>query len=401
MKKRYWHLLPQAMLLVTLATGLATAQAATISGVNLTTLETTPDLNSRVDNNGQQQIFGGTAYGTFLAVDDGTPQASWPLFGPATVPAGGGAQVSPYSTWSGASQVVSGTGTTADPWVITTTGAQAGATGIAVTQTDTLVDPDEFYRTAITATNTSATDKNIILYRAMDCFLGASDAGFGMLAGNTVGCVRRDTAALPNNSGDPSQPISRVEQFLDPAGTAKKELNSYGSIWETIGLRSEYTDQCLPNCDLYQDNGMGMSWRVTIPAGASLTFIHYTLFSPTGTFPLTTAATVAPGTSLPGGTVTYTITVTNPNTNAVNLQSVSFQLPAGFSFVPGSSAGGFPQPTVAGSTVTWTGSVTAPSNNGVVTITFNALVGAAVAPGTYTSDVSGTAAGGFSVMTTA
>ena len=397
--KRCIGLLVRIMLTTVLATGIGTAQAATVNGVKLTILTTNTDLSSSVYNNGQLQVYGGNAYGTFVAVDDGSAQTSWPLFGPASVPAGSGATSRPpYAAWSGATQTTSGTGTAAAPWKIVTTGALAGTTGITVTQTDTLIDPNEFYRTDITVSNTSATAKTIILYRAMDCHLGASDSGFGMLAGNTVGCIRRDTAALPSNSTDPTQPISRVEQFMDLTGGAKKELNNYGSIWSIIGQRGEYSDQCKPNCDAYQDNGMGLSWRITLPAGSSRTFSQNTLFSPTGTFPLTSAATATPAVVPAGGTATYTITLTNPNANSVNVQTVNFALPAGFSFVPGTSTSGFPQPTVSGNTMTWTGSVPVAAKNGTITLTFQAQVAATVVPGTYTSDVSGTAAGSFVVM---
>ena len=258
--KKHTGLWARVVLAAVLAMGFAAAQAATVTGVKLTTLTTNADLGSSVYNNGQLQVYGGNAYGTFVAVDNGSAQASWPLFGPTSVPSGGGATgAPPYAAWTGATQTTSGTGSAANPWKIVTTGAQAGTTGITVTQTDTLIDPNEFYRTDITVSNTSATAKTIILYRAMDCYLGASDSGFGMLAGNTVGCIRRDTAALPNNSTNPTQPISRVEQFMDLTGGAKKELNHYGSIWRVIGQRGEYSDRCSPNCNAYQDNGISLS----------------------------------------------------------------------------------------------------------------------------------------------
>lgn len=370
-----------------------TAQSATITGTNLTTLTTLPDLGSNVRNNNQRQVYADNAFGTFLTIDEGGSPASWPLFGPTNIGAGGAATGTPgYTAWTPVAQSTSGSGTELDPWKIVTT-ARAGNSGFTITQTDSLVDPNEFYRTELTVNNTGSDDKIITLYRAMDCYLGSNDSGFGMLAGNTVGCIRRDTASLPNNSSDPTQPISRVEQFLDLSGTAKKEVNGYNSIWSVIGTRSEFADQCIPNCDAYRDNGMGMSWRVTIPAGTSKTFVHSTLFSPTGKFPITTQAAASPSSTLPGNTVSYTITLTNPNFSPVSVETVSFTLPAGFSFIPGSSASDFPQPSVNGNTVTWTGSSMVPAGDGTITITFNSSVGANVMPNIYTSDVSGTANG--------
>ena len=374
------------------------AQAITVSGTQLTTVETRPDLGGNVLHSGMQQVYQNNAFGTFVAVNTGT--APWPLFGPSAIAAGGGATGSAgyVSFTPTGTQTSTGSGSVANPFVMTSI-ATAGASGISITQVDKLVASEELYTTEITATNTSAAPLEIILYRAMDCYLGANDSGFGMIGGNTVGCIRRDTAALPSNGSDPTQPISRVEQFVDLSGGAKKELNGYSSIWNAIGTRREFSDACAPTCDQYQDNGMGLSWRVTLPAGASQTFTHATVFSPTGRLPLTATAAVAPSTAPQASNVTYTITLANPNATAVTAQTLTLELPAGFSFVPNTSSGPFPQPTASGTTVTWTGAAPVPAN-GTTSISLNALVGATVAPGTYTSDVSGTAANTYSIIGT-
>lgn len=272
--------------------------AATISGTKLTTVEVTGDLRSDIkhaDDNYESQVFHGNAFGTFMAVDNGGAQAAWPLFYPGGVDASDFA--SGVGTWTAGMQAVSGAGTIADPWKIVTSNVLAGSTGLSITQTDTLVAPDESYRTDITVTNTGATARTFILWRAMDCTLGGPgfDEGFSTMAGSTVGCVRRDTKdaggnTVPNTT-DPNLPISRVEQLIDLTGSARKQGGFYspgGGVWNMVSDRSEFTNQCLTgtagqyDCSAYLDNGMGLSWKVSIPAGGSHTFSHRTLVSPTG-----------------------------------------------------------------------------------------------------------------------
>ena len=257
------------------------AQAAVISDSPLV-IETNAALNTSVTHTGQAQVFGGNAFGTFVAVNNGS--ASWPLFGPASVPAGGNATISSgYAAVTPVSQTgPSGSGGAADPYTITTV-ANAGSSGIQITQRDSLVSGNEFYRTDVTLTNSGTAPTEVIVYRAMDCYLGANDAGFGQIVpGLSVACVRRDDAANPSNSSDPAIPISRVEQFLPLTTGANLELTDFDSIWSVVGQRAEFSNGCLPNCDTYQDNGMGISWRVTIQPGESVTFSHVTNFSLTG-----------------------------------------------------------------------------------------------------------------------
>lgn len=138
---------------------------------------------------------------------------------------------------------------------------------------------------------------------------------------------------------------------------------------------------------------MGLSWSLTIPAGASTTVSHLTLFSPLGTLPLTTAKTVNPGSITAGDAVSYTITVTNPNTAAVDLSTLVDTLPAGFSYVPGSSSGATTSdPSVAGQNLTWNGPLSVAAN-GSLSLSFSAQSDSTLAAGTYYNRVQGTATG--------
>ena len=383
-------------------------------GTQLTTVETRVDLGGNVQHcepstsgncTNTSQVYGGNAFGTFVAINDGSVQTSWPLYGPTGLNSATAAtNATGYVRWTASGSQTSGTGTVADPFVMTTK-VDAGSTGLHLTQVDRLVKSEELYTTELTLTNNSAAPIDLILYRAMDCYLGGNDSGYGMMSGATVGCVKRADASGVNSA---TNPISRVEQFIDLTGGAKKGLARFSTIWQSIGKREEYNDTCTVHsttppvpapCNDYYDNGMGLSWRITIPAGSSQTIQHATVFSPTGKLPVTTSATVSPASAPQAGTVTYTLTLNNANTVPVDLQTLSFALPAGFTYVTGTSTGPFAQPAFSGNTVTWTGPVSLPAGN--TSVTLQALVGATVPTGTYTSDVSGTAVGGYTVVGTA
>jgi len=158
---------------VTRATS-ADAAAAAAGGVitatgPLTRIETTTDLNCAVNHTGDTspEFFGTTACATLVA-------AGGVLYGPADIPAGGGA--SPKTAWTASGQVSSGAGTSADPYRVVTT--VTGGT-LVVTQTDTSVEGSEAYGTRVQIENTAAAPVAVTLYRAGDCFLQNSDVGYG------------------------------------------------------------------------------------------------------------------------------------------------------------------------------------------------------------------------------
>ena len=85
----------------------------------------------------------------------------------------------------------------------------------------------------------------------------------------------------------------------------------------------------------------------------------------------------------------YTVTLTNGNSSAATVSTVTDTLPAGFSYVAGSTTGGITtDPAVSGSQLTWTGPfpITA---SGALTFHFNVTV--ATAPGHYTNTVTANA----------
>ncbi|MDQ3973263.1 MAG: cell wall-binding repeat-containing protein, partial [Actinomycetota bacterium] len=352
------------------------SQAITSPGP-LTRVEISDQLNCAVNHQADtaSEFFGDTACGTLLAVG-GT------LFGPTDIPAGGGA--SPRTPFTPVSQTpVSGAGTAADPYRIVTV-VDAGA-GLRITQTDSYVVGQESYRTDVEVANTGGAAAAAILYRAGDCYLQNSDQGFGRVdpATGAVACVAVADPAAPTPT-----PGERIEQWLPlSAGSSFYEAH-YSEVWTAIGAQQPFPNTC--ECDEYQDNGAGLSWNLDIPAGGSALRSHLTTFSPLGQVPLGTAKTADRGQSEPGATNGYTITVSNPNDEAVALDTVFDALPAGFSYVPGSSTGlTTDDPQVSGQTLTWEGPGSVPAN-GEASLHFEVTV--ATQPGTYLNDAGATAA---------
>ena len=95
--------------------------------------------------------------------------------------------------------------------------------------------------------------------------------------------------------------------------------------------------------------------RFSLGAGASATFSHDTVFSPSGNRIALTKAADAPITT-PGGADGYTITATNTTSDPATLNSITEHLPAGFTYVAGSTSGATTaNPVQSGQDLTWTG----------------------------------------------
>src|SRR5713101_2269393 len=125
---------------------IALAAQSIVSTGPLTRVLITNQLNCGVSHTGDTspEFFADTACGTFLV-------AGGQLFGPTSVPAGGSA--SPRTSWTQVSQsAVVGAGTSADPFRVTTV-ADAGTTGLRVTETDSYVVGQEAYRTDVAISN--------------------------------------------------------------------------------------------------------------------------------------------------------------------------------------------------------------------------------------------------------
>ncbi|MDR1968338.1 MAG: hypothetical protein LBQ32_06545 [Burkholderiaceae bacterium] len=205
-------------------------------------------------------------YGTFLVV--GGVLYS-PDFGNHAGSAAGNAN--PSTPFTPVSQTgVTGTGTAADPFKVVTTVA-AGATGITATQTVTYVIGQDTFATTTVVSNSTAAAVPVLLYRAMDCYMGGSDSGFGMVDSNSVACTR-----VANSTGG-----QMAMAFSLPPGSNYFE-GSYSALWSWIGTQAPFANTC--DCAIQIDNAMGYSLAMTVPAAGSVTDgPDSTTFSPTGT----------------------------------------------------------------------------------------------------------------------
>ncbi|MFE6910919.1 Ig-like domain-containing protein [Streptomyces erythrochromogenes] len=274
----------------------ATAHADPISSSGpLSEINISRQLNCSVRHalDTEPEWYAGTACGTFVALN-GT------LFGPASVPAGGSA--GPRTAYSEVSQTgPTGTGTSADPFKVVTV-VNAG-TGVTLTQTDTYVVGQERYDTEVTVQNASGTAQSGNIYTGGDCYLQNSDEGYGRVVGQSVLC------------SSTVEPGGRVEGLLPRSAGSSYFEGVYDDVWARIGSQQPLPNTC--DCSTFIDNGIALSWPVSVADGASTTYRWTTVFSPSGTIPLVitdpaTGSTLTDntptfsGTAAPGSTVTLT-----------------------------------------------------------------------------------------------
>ncbi len=202
-------------------------------------------------------------FGTFLAVGD---QLHAPDFANHGTTATGG--LGPYTPFTPLSQSqVGGNGSEQNPYTVTTV-VRVGNTGLEITQVDSYVGTFESYRTDITIRNTGSTAATGVLYRAMDCYLGASDSGYGLVSGDRIACRASPVSGAPD----------RIQQFIPLTGGSTHFEGGYNAVWQAIRTRLPFNNTC-PGCNVLIDNGMGISWSVNIPPGGSTTRSHLTLLT--------------------------------------------------------------------------------------------------------------------------
>ena len=282
---------------------------------------------------------------------------------------------------------VSGAGTSSSPFRVSTV-VGAGTTGLTMTETDSYVVGNEFYRTDVTVTNNGGSPVPIRLYRGADCFLQGSDSGFGLVdpSSHAPAC-----ATTPDDS-----PPGPLEQFAPITPGIHYLETFYASNWQGIDSQADLPDTC--DCSTQEDNGASINWDATIAPRTSQTFSMLLNFSTTGKLALTTAKTADAASASPGGSDGYTMTITNPNAAAVTLNTITDTLPAGFTYVPGSSSGATTSdPSVSGQTLTWAGPIGVAGGGGRISLHFR--VTAAKTAGTYFNNAGGTSTG-FAVTPT-
>ena len=193
--------------------------------------------------------------------------------------------------WTPVSQsAVTGAGTAATPFRVTTV-ADAGASGVRITQVDSYISGQESYRTETTVQNTGAAPAEGILYRGGDCYLQESDTGFGFLdaAHGAVGC-----SINANNA-----PAGRIEQWYPITPGNQYMQGRYADVWAAVAAHAPLPNTTRTTDSL--DNGAAISWSFSIPVGAQQTYSHYTTFSPTGVTGPPPATTTVPTPSIAFG----------------------------------------------------------------------------------------------------
>ena len=275
--------------------------------------------------------------GTFLAVGS-------ELFGPQKL-----TSISARNTkaiaWTPVSQTKSGTGTQADPWVLTTV-VRGG--GFEITQTDTYSTGNDFYATTSSVKNISDAAQDFTLYHAADCYLQDNDYGFGEYDANTGTVICR--AEDPESGAHTDR--GRVEQFIPTTAGSNYYYGSFVEVWDKVKDRTPLPSK-IDRADDNRDNGMALSWTRTLEPNTTADYSLITSFSPKGQVALSSAtcAVAQPGADSTG-TRTIGVTITNPNPDVKSVQTVIATLSDDATYVP-QSASGAPEPTVAGKVLTF------------------------------------------------
>ena len=239
--------------------------------------------------------------------------------------------------------------------------------------------------------NNGADTASGVLYRGGDAFLATSDFGFGFT--EVFGTNRNAVACSVNEN---NMPPAKIEEWIPFTGGNNYFQNDYDTVWGEIGSQVPFPDTCA--CTDFLDNGGGISWNFSIPAGGSATYSHVTLISSQGLEGLVTSKTADSSTSQAGTQNGYTITIQNPNASDVTVNSITDTLPAGFVYVPGSTTGvTTDDPTIVAQLLTWNGSFSVPARDSI-SLHFAVIV--ADTPGDHFNEAGGSAEDGYNVIPT-
>lgn len=209
--------------------------------------QTSPDLNCYVQRSTDthDQFYGPGACGTFVAVDG-------VLYGPNEVRAAWPLDQVGYTPLS---QSLAGRGTIDNPYT-TTTRVALGDTGVRLTQVDTFIEGQAKFTTDVTLRDTTGITRDVIVYRAGDCYVADDDTGLG-------GLGSAGQAICRNEDGS-----KKLELIPTTTGSTFYE-DEYLAVWSAVA-----TLQALPNtcaCDERVDNGIALRWNKTLPANNSIT----------------------------------------------------------------------------------------------------------------------------------
>jgi hypothetical protein len=213
------------------------------------------------------------------------------------------------------SQTTGGSGTAADPYTITTVvhavqpatpaarqlaAAPAGSL-LTLTEVESYVSGDDFYRTDVTVHNDTGGTLDPVLYHAGDCNIKNDDFGLADedSAAGPVFCtpdvpVEEETTEGVRTAAsidDPSIlgfiPVGTDSKFIEASDNDDEDDDS--ALNDAIDGTS-FDNSCqdcksIPGEDQAQDNGVGLSWALSLPGGGDARRCFYTVDSWAGNEP--------------------------------------------------------------------------------------------------------------------
>ncbi|KIP52854.1 hypothetical protein SD72_06570 [Leucobacter komagatae] len=271
--------------------------------------------------------LGSPAFGTRAYFPGGN--ASTPFNTGATLVNSANADLMPVAT--GAVQKFGGTGTSQDPFWISSTLSNAATT---VTKRDSYVLGANAIRTDLTYTNRSASPVIAQLGYWVDSMFAGSDKGTNRFDSNSVSSLGTGTTATSSFVGvSPGAQFSGGE-YQGVRKTAKK----FG------GLKNECVGEAgLPaSCQTVVDNGMAIGWVLPeVAPAASVTRTYFASFSADLKIAdIGASSAVSVATAEVGDTFEYTLTVDNEiGPDIADAVTVEFPLPAGVTLKSQSGTG--------------------------------------------------------------
>lgn len=221
--------------------------------------------------------------------------------------------------------------------------------------------------------NDTSAEETGNLYTAGECWPAGSYYGYGRVSGTSPACTNDAgnwfTVLLPHTGGNNYQ---QGRQF---------------DLRDVMQARQPFANTCA--CAFQtQYAAIGLSWPLSVPAGASRTFSWSTAFLPVAQAPLTVIANAHSGTSLASGANGYRVEIVNPSSVQAVVSQIRVTLPAGFSYTGPTTGVTTSPPPVSGQTLTWNGPFQI-SPGGVISVDFNVTVSGY--PGVYYLDATATA----------
>ncbi len=306
-----------ALAAVLLASGLSTlaapaAQAADTVGLGSIKSPTSPMTQVTLGSKGQMQItqkaLGDAFFGASAGIFDGTTYASG-------------------TSITGGVQTYGGSGTSASPFWLNTTGNIP--TGTFSTRMS-YVPGAAYVRNDISFTNTQATTKTLQLTGYADCKLAGLDLGTTTIVpGSTGQCINTANSTVSLIAATPGAAIVGGSSIGLTSYTLKSPIVGTAVANTCVGLSGQPA-----SCSAVVDNGLALAWKKDVAPGAT---ISATYFSSYGTgldlSDLGTDLAVSSPTVNVGDTVDYTVSASNSGPQDTDGASVVFPLPAGMQFV--------------------------------------------------------------------